>query len=269
MLKALLLAVVFFSSCAGSSLNKPAPITDGKADKPVALLDNGHIVSGPGAGTLTVIGVSGRMRRMEQEIDRALDDAAWQIALYHGLKGKTAIVLQTGAGYRDYHLTVETEFSPKNEGDYAEYRAALRFDLRQDLVRTDEAVFLRCVYEVPGIMPVERTYKTENENPAWAYGGFAVIPGYASATGFAKNHRYLRETIGRSRESAVAALIAGVSSHIVTEVLDDSNRGAAISTVEIIEGELLNFMALETWIEPATSSVWTLAVARKTQKKIP
>jgi hypothetical protein len=33
--------------------------------------------------------------------------------------------------------------------------------------------------------------------------------------------------------------------------------------VEIIEGELRNFMVLEIWIDPADGSVWTLAVAKK------
>jgi hypothetical protein len=237
------------------------------ADIPAVQGDSGagYLVSGPGKGTLTVIGVSGRMRSEEREINRALDDAARQIALYHGLRGKATTVLETGAGYRDFYLVTESEFTPLDEG--ANYREALRFDREKDLVRTDKAVFIRCVYEAPGLLPVERVYGTGNGEPAWLHGDLTEIPGYISAAGFSKNHRYLTETIARSRESAAAALMAIVSSRIATRVADHTLRGGTDIT-EVVEGELLNFMVLETWIEPGTGSVWTLAAARKIQKEI-
>jgi hypothetical protein len=226
----------------------------------------GYFVSGPGPGRLEVIGVSGRMMRTETEIDRALDDAARQIALYHGLKGKAVTVLETGAGYRDFYLVTKSEFKPLHEGDYTGYREVLRFDRGKDLLRTDKAVFIRCVYDVPGLEPVEHIYGVDDGEPAWIHGSLVEIPGYISAVGFSKNHRYLGETIARSRESAAAALMAAVSSHIGTRTADHTIRGDAVTTeviVEIIEGELFNFMVLETWIEPGTGSVWTLAAARK------
>jgi hypothetical protein len=264
MLKALALFVIIFSSCAGSAAFETTEEPSSAVER-----DTGarYLISGPGEGTLVVIGVSGRMKSAEREIDSALDDAARQIALYHGLKGKAAIVLETGAGYRDFYFAVESELTPLGEGDYTKYREALRFDREKDLVRTEGAVFLRCIYDVPGLLPVERAYGTEEGEPVWLHGGLATIPGYISAAGFAKNHRQLKDTIAKSRESAAAALMSMVSSHIETGASDYANRGAAVSTVEIIEGELFNFMILETWIEPSAGSVWTLAAARKIQKE--
>jgi hypothetical protein len=269
MLKALLLSAVLFSSCAGFAARRPVSADFESADKPALWADSGagYLVSGPGAGTLTVIGVSGRMRTAEREIDRALDDAARQIALYHGLKGKATTVLETGAGYRDFYLVTESEFKPLDEGDYTGYREALRFDREKDLVRTGTAVFLRCVYDAPGLGPVGHTYGAEDGEPAWLHGDRTEIPGYISAAGFSKNHRYLTETIARSRESAAAALLATVSSHIETRAADHTIWAGTTGIREIVEGELHNFMVLETWIEPGTGSVWTLAAARKIQKE--
>jgi hypothetical protein len=268
MVKTLFLSAALFSSCAGSATRTPVSADFENADIPPALWADagaGYLVSGPGAGTLTVIGVSGRMRSVEREIDRALDDAARQIALYHGLTGKAVTVLKTGAGYRDFYLVTESEFKPLNEG--ANYKETLRFDREKDLVRTDKAVFIRCVYDVPGLLPVERVYG--NGEPAWLHGDITEIPGYISAAGFSKNHRYLNETIVRSRESAAAALMTMVSSRITTRVADHTLWGGTAPTeiMEITEGKLLNFMILETWIEPGTGSVWTLATAKKIQKE--
>jgi hypothetical protein len=253
--KALLLAVCIVSSYAGS-----LPIT--------AASETGRLSSGPDDGTLVVIGVSGRMRREEREIDSALDDAARQIALYRGLKGKATTVLETGGGYRNFYLAIKTKLKPLYESDYAAYREALRYDREKDLVRTDNAVFIRCVYDAPGLSPFDYDCGTVNGKPAWLRGPVA-IPGYSSAVGFAKNHRRLAETIARSRESAAIALMASLSSHIETIVVDHANRRAAVATRETIEGELFNFMILETWIDPETGSVWTLAAAKKIQEETP
>jgi hypothetical protein len=271
MVKALFLAAILFSSCAGSATRKPVSADYENADKatPWADAGTGYFISGPGEGILTVIGVSGRMRNAEGEIDRALDDAARQVALYHGLTGKVTTTLETGAGYRDFYLVTESEFTPLDEGDYTGYREALHFDREKDLLRTDKAVFIRCVYEAPGLLPVERVYETGNREPVWLHGRFTEIPGYINAVGFSKNQRYLTETITRSRESAAATLMAMVSSRIVARAADHANRGSATEITEIMEGELTNFMVLEIWIEPGTGSVWTLAAARKLQKETP
>ncbi|MDR2210118.1 MAG: hypothetical protein LBO65_01425 [Spirochaetaceae bacterium] len=261
MRRILFLCAVVFSSCAGFAEKNPASTASGSADKPELWIDRGHLVSGPGRGTLVVIGVSGRMRNAESEIDSALDDAARQIALYRGLKGKVVTVIRTGSGYHDFYLAAESELKPLDEGAYAAYRKALRFDREKDLVRTDQAVFLRCVYDVPGLLPVKHNRITGGREPAWIHGGIVEIPGYISAVGFAKNQRYLNETIVRSRESAAAALLARDSVYIETIIQDQLN----METIdrETIEGELFHFMVLETWIEPETGSVWTLAAAKK------
>jgi hypothetical protein len=260
MLKVLFLFLAVFSSCAGAPPG-PEPTVEAP-DEPAPRGDSGagYFVSGPRAGTLVVIGVSGRMRNAEQEIERALDDATLQVALYHGLRGKTLTVLETGAGYRSFYLSLQSELAPLDEG--ADYREALRFG-EQDLVRTEGAVFLRCVYDAPGLPPLEYDYGIEDGKPAWLHGGLAEIPGYISAVGFAKNHRYLNDTVRKSRENAAAALLTALSSRI--DVTDYVNRGAALSAVELVEGELFSFMTLEIWIDPASGSVWTLAAAKKIQ----
>jgi hypothetical protein len=267
MLKALLLIAAVFSSCAGSPVTKPPVYVEFETvDEPAVQGDSGaagpEYKSGPGEGRLVVTGVSGRMRDAEGELDAALDDAAWQVALYHGLKGKAVTILETGAGYRDFYLVSESELEPLDAGGYAKYREALRYDREKDVVRTDKAVFVRCVYDAPGLQPVERVYGTGNGEPAWLHGGCIEMPGYISAVGFARNRRYLNETIARSRENAAAALMVKVSSRIETIVAGRADRGAAEATTEIVEGELFNFMVLEIWIEPETGSVWTLAAAR-------
>ena len=260
MLKVLLLLTVVFSSCAVPPA--PVPVVE-TPDKPVPYGGSGagYFVSGPRAGTLVVIGVSGRMRNRERELEGALDDAARQIALYHGLKGKALTVLETGGGYHNFYMSVRSEFSPIDEGSSTAYRETLRFDREQDVFRTEDALFLRCAYDAPGLPLIEHAYGIENGRPSWIHGGLAEIHGYISAVGLAINQRRLSDTVRKSRENAAAALMAGLSSQI--GAVDYTNRGAALSIVEHVEGELLNFMTLEIWIDPGSGSVWTLAAAKK------
>jgi hypothetical protein len=203
------------------------------------------------------------MRNAERELESALDDAARQIALYHSLKGKALTVLETGGGYRNFYMSIRSEFAPLDEDSSTAYREALCFDREQDLFRTEGAVFLRCSYDAPGLPVTEHAYRIENGRPAWIHGGLAEIPGYISAVGLAKNQRRLSDTLRKSRENAAASLMAGLSSQI--DAADYANRGAALSIVERVEGELLNFMVLEIWIDPVSGSVWTLAAAKKIQ----
>jgi hypothetical protein len=54
---------------------------------------------------------------------------------------------------------------------------------------------------------------------------------------------------------------------MVVRDTDAAGRGALSETLQVSEGALSGFLVLETWIDPKTKSVWTLAVAMGVQNK--
>jgi hypothetical protein len=50
---------------------------------------------------------------------------------------------------------------------------------------------------------------------------------------------------------------------MVVRDTDAAGRGALSETLQVSEGALSGFLVLETWIDPETMAVWTLAVVRR------
>ncbi|MDR1903770.1 MAG: LPP20 family lipoprotein [Treponema sp.] len=224
-----------------------------------------HLVSGSSKGALVVIGVSGRQRRRHEEIESALEDAARKVALYHGLKGKVVTVHKAGADFFDFYLNIDVRIDPAGGSGYDIYKNELKYDGENDVIRTNSAVFVRFTYPVSRLNPARYDSGLTGGKPAWLHNP-PEISGYITGVGFAKNQRWIKETIEKSCESAITALLARTSATIKMRDADLAANGASSANTEIteiIEGELTDFQILEIWIEPKTSSVWTLAVAKK------
>ena len=225
---------------------------------------SGQWVSLPADGLLTIIGISNRRLRRDEEIESAKDDAARKALLYQGLKGKMRIVDISKPGPNGAYFNTETSLEPLSAGDLPAIREALRFDPDQDVFRTGSAVFVRFTCPAPGAeRPDYRPAVVVSGQPEWTRRS-PRIAGYNTAVGFAGKRRYIRETVSKSYENAAAELIAARSIHMETIDLDDTRRGAASYITGTAEGELQGFVVLEMWIDPKTGAVWTLAAARKT-----
>jgi hypothetical protein len=219
----------------------------------------GYFLTVPENGALVVIGVAGRGPNQTEERDAALDNAAHKVALYQGITGKEIREHRTDGSFSGFSITVETDIV--YDTDYGKYREALRYDEAKDVLRTVEAVFVRCTYPVQVVNSIP--YTPANGKPAWIHTPPQEIFGLLAGVGFAGRQRYLTQTITKSYENAISALLSLVSTTMAVHEIGDTRHGAVSEMVEVSEGVLNGFLVLETWIDPQTKSVWTLAVAKE------
>jgi hypothetical protein len=269
----IVLSVLFFASCgttsqpvesvsSGITGSQPVePVLNETADSASFSVDEqqGYFISKPTGSALVIIGVSSRQRRREEEIASALDDAARKVAMYQGVRGKIAMSLTTGpGGFFGFHTDTVSDIV--YDSDYHKYLDALIYDQTKDVLVTPDAVFVRVTYPV---LTGSVIYTSEiiGGAPSWIHKPPQEISGYMAGVGFAMNQRWFQDTVTKSYESAITALLSRLSSQMTVHDIDGSNNTAS-QTVQIIEGELSRFLALEMWIDPVNKSVWTLAIAR-------
>jgi ABC-type Fe3+ transport system substrate-binding protein len=197
--------------------------------------------------------------KREDEIASALDDAAGKVALYHGVWGTVSRSVDVGPGLLDFNAS--SSISLVYDAEQEKYRSALRYDPESDVLVTDDAVFVRVRYATANPLGFEYSVEQIDGAPEWIKKPPLEIAGYTAAVGFARNQRRLKDTIAKSYENAVAALLTRLSTRVVAGDVDDSSGGFSQATIQISEGALECFMVLEIWIEKESRSVWTLAVA--------
>ncbi|GHV89592.1 hypothetical protein AGMMS50268_00950 [Spirochaetia bacterium] len=156
-----------------------------------------------------------------------------------------------------------SEISPFPDPDYNAYKEKLKYDSAKDVLRTDSGVFVRFTYPVTDIRRIDYSSGLVNGEPLWIHNRTSEASGYMLAVGSSGRQRYIKETITKSYESAIAALLAQKSVDIKTKDVDSSRDGSGTELREVIEGELIYFHILEIWIDPKTQNVWTLAAAKK------
>jgi hypothetical protein len=141
----------------------------------------------------------------------------------------------------------------------------LKHDPANDVLQIDGAVFVRFRYPAPQGMAIVYDFKMRDNRPEWTRDPPSELSGYVAAVGYAKQQRWLKDTMEKSYENAAAAMIAGMNTRVksFSRVNEDTGGTTANSgTSQTSEGELVEFCVLETWMDPEDKSVWTLAVAR-------
>jgi hypothetical protein len=94
------------------------------------------------------------------------------------------------------------------------------------------------------------------------------IDGFVSGVGFSGRLSSHRDTVVKSYERAVIAIIENMGSRVGGEHHTYQNTHSAFgfemvsSNETSASGTLKNFYIIESWTDPANLSVWTLAVAR-------
>ncbi|MDR1143686.1 MAG: hypothetical protein LBK77_05630, partial [Spirochaetaceae bacterium] len=90
-------------SCVSLEKGTPKPGTGTQPDISLEeTYNSGYWVTRPAEGIMSVLGIAGRRRNRDEAIAEALADAARRVALYHGVHGESAAVLNQGSGYVDY-----------------------------------------------------------------------------------------------------------------------------------------------------------------------
>jgi hypothetical protein len=223
--------------------------------------DSGRWVVGPRDGRLTIIGVSGRMVKADDEIETAKQDAARKASMYHGIQGSVEIVNTTGSGgFFDY--SVDAKLDLNFDTNYGNYIERLSFNPETDVLRDSGAVFIRFQYNTSGL-DVNYSPAGSDGRPSWVnYRNLPEFEGYATAVGHAGRRSRLRDTVNASYDSAAAILIESASTQVNARESSVTGVSSATALHMRSEGRLSNFQVLELWIDPGSQAVWTLAIAR-------
>lgn len=231
---------------------------------PAGALDNSdHWVTRPESGVITVIGVAGRQRKLDDAIADALADAARKVSLYYGVYGEVSVVLKSGSNYLDYYA--DTDYSLVIRQDADAYLGSLVYNKETDVFEKNGAVYVRARYSGVSSVP---EYKSELQNgaPSWVREYQAEIPGFMAGIGASKNKGSLQRTLRASYENAIVSLLPRLATKMEGSVIDNQSRGGEggklTQNVSVSYGVLSNVMILETWFDKRTGIVWTLLAAK-------
>ncbi|MCL2191129.1 MAG: hypothetical protein FWB79_03985 [Treponema sp.] len=258
---AFLCVAVFFSACASYA---PKATDFSMAGQ----WESGHFVAGSHCGDMVVIGVSSRLRNLEEEIEAAKIHAAQKVAMFHGAGGVVTFVNRTGGHVFDFLAQSEVNIAPFNT-NYAQFAERLVFDPDLDVLRFDPVgmfgragtlVRFRYATEVPY---VAAGVADADGRPAWVgHRSLPSIDGYVVAVGFSQNRGWLRDTVTNATEDTAARLLAAIGSSVSTSTVEMPGQAAITYITSVSRGTLANFRILEFWIEPGTLSVYALGIAR-------
>jgi hypothetical protein len=221
--------------------------------------DSGHWVTRPSDGVITVWGIAGRRANRDAAIAEALTDAARRVALYHGVRGESASVLNQGSGNLDYFSDFDYQLYLLN--NFEAYMGDLVFDQETDVLEKNGAVFVRVRY--PGVSNIP-AYQTVVEDgvPDWVKKYSADIPGFLTAVSYSRNRGSPQKTYQASYESAIVSLLPRLASKVANDVVDVAG-GRVTQQISTSSGVLENVMILETWFDRKSNSVWTLLIAKE------
>jgi hypothetical protein len=248
-------------SCAGS------PATLGERDFWNLLPVNGK--SGE-SNELIFIGVAGARMNPQEAIDLAVEDAARRVAFFESIGGEVLHRVDMGAGFLDYRSEHKTTLYYDEE--YRRYREALEFDPEQDVRIEHQAVFVRTRYRASRRLLISHQYAAKNERPQWIDNPPKRISGFWVGVGFAGPRLYHKDTVIASYENAVFSIIESISNTVRSQMeTSQASLGAfafsAVSSNEVsASGALQGFYVLETWTDPVTKAVWSLAVAETPER---
>jgi hypothetical protein len=259
-LSSLFLAVLLCASCAGTPASSPAS---------TVLIDPSFSHSLPAGNGLVFIGVAGRRSDPKETIQCALEDAARRVAIFQKVFGEYAVENNIGSGLLDYVNNTYTSLCYDEEGS-RQYVDALQFNADTDTVELENSLIIRATY--PGVLPIpvkyRPTYGGADERPNWVDNPMLEIEGYEAAVSHSARFSSLADTYANSYRNAIFAIIRNVNTVSRTNDVMYQNTGSLFGyrsssdNVMYSYGTLTCFYVLDTWLDPKTKWVWTLAIAR-------
>ena len=227
------------------------------------------LLSAPTERGLSFIGVSGIRSDPKETIRLALEDAARRVALFHKVSGEFFSEINIGSGAFDYTNNVFTTLDYDEEG-YKNFVDALQFNADTDSLETENAFFIRATYSaaLPAPVSYRPVYNGSNKKPDWVDTPPLRIGDYEVGIGYAGRHSSTADTFFASYKNAAFSIIRNLN---VTSRAGNLNYQASgtfdyktsSDNIMYARSSLVNFYALDTWIDPNTKAVWTLAIAQK------
>jgi hypothetical protein len=256
--------IIFFLFAFSGCKSNPSKPDAGESGKPgeIDFWNTGYAYGG-----LIFYGVAGIYSKKEDSIRLALEDAAKKVAIFNMVEGRYLSSTSMGAGFFDYRSKTET--SLKYDENYKNYVETLIFDPEQDVIQSNNAIFVRVRYRSSMPVPIHYWYSSFQNisKPHWVDNP-PHIPGYMVGVGYAGRRSAHQDTITVSYENAIFSLITTMYGFVKEEITNVHGSGtfdfSATNNYELSAvGVLNNFYVLDTWVDPANLSVWTLAVAKE------
>jgi hypothetical protein len=258
----LFLSVFLILACAGFA--PPAGTTT------VSNIPELFLSSFPAESGLVFIGAAGKRSNPKETVQFAMEDAARRVALFHKVSGEYAVENYIGSGTFDYANNTYTSMKYDEEGS-KQYVDALQFNADTDTIEIENTLFVRTVYPAALPVPVKYrpSYNRTDHKPDWVDNPISEIEGYEAGVGYSGRYSSLTDTFTHSYQNAIFAIIRNINSTSRnTEILyhntgDFFGYWTSSDNVTYSYGTLNGFYILDTWLDPKTKSVWTLAIAGK------
>jgi hypothetical protein len=258
------LCLFVLSTCSMLPINMPEFLT-GKS-----FAGSPFFSSFPSEGGLVFIGAAGKRSNPNETLQSALEDAAQRVAVFYSVSGEYAVENNIGSGAFDYSYNTDTKLFTNKEQS-KQYIEALKYNSDTDTIEIENTFFIRTVYSssLPAPVNFRTTYGGADKKPAWIDNPPNEIEGYETGIGFSGRYASITDTFTNSWYNAVFSIIRKINS---------SSRGSDMlyqNTASLFGyktsndnsvysyGTLNYFYVLDTWIDPKTKSVWTLAIAKK------
>ena len=229
-------------------------------------------LSVPAQNGLVFIGVAGRRSSSKETLQFALEDAARRVAAFYSVTGEYAVTNNIGSGAFDYIHNTHAAVVYDREGAL-QYVDSLQYNADTDTIETDNAFFIRTVY--PSALPVpvryRPTYSGANKKPSWIDNLPLEIEGYEVVVGFSGRHASMATTCTNSFNNAILSVIRNINSAVRSSTLLYHDTGSLFGYKTSNDnqiysyGTLTGFYVLDTWIDPKEKTVWTLAIAQKSE----
>jgi hypothetical protein len=194
----------------------------------------------------------------------ALQDAGRQVSFFHSVE----VVIKSSEIYnpqfRIAHIDDEKELV--YDTDYGKYIRLLEFDPERDVYEEHGALFVNAVYtgEIRGTAEYHR--RTGTDKPSWVENPPEETGGFLYTVGVAGAHLSHKDTVIASYEDAVYAFVKNSFSNIYASQAVDENTMLDNSFI-LFSGVVKGFHVLDTWRDPKSGAVWTLAAAREVVRK--
>jgi hypothetical protein len=226
----------------------------------------------PAGNGLVFIGIAGKRSNPDEALQLALEDAARRVTLFHKVSGEYAIENNVGSGAFDYTHNAYASLSFDREG-YKKHVEALQFNADTDMIEIENAVIVRTVYPSALHAPVQYrpVYGKVDQKPGWVENPSFEIAGYEVGIGFSDRYSSLVDTCTNAYHNAIFAIIRNINATARTNDLLYQNTSSLFGyktssdNVTYSYGTLTGFYMLDMWIDPATKTVWTLAIAKKNE----
>jgi hypothetical protein len=123
-------------------------------------------------------------------------------------------------------------------------------------------VFIRFTY--PASFPVSISYRfarNPDGSPEWTNHPPEEINGFIAGIGYSGRQLYIRDTFEKSYNAAAADIVSRLSTVMTSSVVSAEGHNTSLIR-QVSKGNLSHFLVLETWTDPRTQAVWTLAIAK-------